>query len=208
MDQGGTVLATLASLVATYGYIMVALCILLESAGIPVPGETALVLAAAAAGGGHLRIELVMATAAVASAAGGSMGYWIGRRGGRTFIERHGHWIHIDAPKLDRLERFFARHGTKAVFFGRFVAVLRTYAPLFAGISRMPHPTFIIYNTVGAITWAIVFGLIGFLFGQNLAIVEQLTVDFWGAVLAVAVVTIVVVLIHRWRRSRATLLVK
>src|SRR3954449_3542824 len=138
--------AMVTSLIERYGYIIVVLLIILESMGIPVPAETALLFAAAYAGTGHLHLSLVIGTAAIAAIVGDTGGYWIGRRGGRPFLVRYGRWLHLNTRRIDQIGQFFARHGPKAVFFGRFVGVLRTYVALFAGISHMPYLTFSLYN--------------------------------------------------------------
>jgi membrane protein DedA with SNARE-associated domain len=164
---------TLLYWVEAYGLPIVGLAVLPESAGVPIPGETALLLAAAAAGAGRLSLWAVVAVAAVAAIVGDAGGYWLGRRGGRPFLERHGRWLHLDRATFDRLETFFRRHGPKAVFFGRFVGVLRTYTALFAGVSRMPYGTFTLFNAAGGVVWAGLFGGLGYLFGQQLAAVER-----------------------------------
>lgn len=102
-------LEALTQLFATYGLLIIALCVLLESAGMPIPGETALLVAAAAAGAGRLPLGAVSAVAAGAAIVGDAGGYWLGRRGGRPFVERHGHWLRLDRAKLERLDAFFTR---------------------------------------------------------------------------------------------------
>lgn len=201
-------LNTLTQLVATYGYLVVGLFIVLESAGVPLPAETVLLVAAAAAGAGHLRLGILIAVAAGAAIVGDAGGYWLGRRGGRAFLERYGQWLHLDPQKLDRLETFFARHGPKAVFFGRFVGILRTYAALFAGISRMPYGTFTLFNALGGVLWASLFGFLGYVFGQNLAMVEQVVRDFGWALLGVVLLLGLVVFLWRWLATHQTLLIE
>lgn len=189
--------ATVTHLIATYGYAIVALFVFLECVGIPLPAETTLLVAGAYAGAGHLQIGLLIGVAAVAAIVGDALGYWIGRRGGRPFLERHGRWIHLNDKRLDRIQGFFTRHGSRTVFFGRFVGVLRTYVALFAGISRMPYPTFALYNSLGGITWAIVFGTLGFVFGQNLSMVERVMRDIgWALIVAVG---LIVLAVAAWR---------
>lgn len=199
-------LETLTQLFAAYGLLIVALCVLLESAGLPIPGETALLVAAAAAGAGRLPILDVIAVAAGAAIVGDAGGYWVGRRGGRPLLERHGHWLRLDRPKLERLEAFFARQGPKAVFFGRFVGVLRTYAALFAGISRMPYGTFTLYNASGGIVWAALFGILGYAFGQNLATVERIVGAIGGALLLGLGLVAGAALLWRWAATHQALL--
>ena len=189
---------TLTRLVASYGYLVVGMFILLESAGVPLPGETALLVAAASAGAGQLRIGVVIGVAAVAAIIGDAGGYWLGRLGGRPFIERYGRWVHLDARKLERIEAFFTCHGPKTVFFGRFIGVLRTYSALFAGLSRMPYPTFTLYNALGGVIWATGFGLLGYVFGRNLAQVERWAQLFGWSVLALVVLVGMMVLLWRW----------
>jgi len=191
-------LDTLSQLIATYGYIIVAGFILLESAGLPLPGETALLLAAASAGAGRLSIIGVIGTAAVAAIVGDTIGYVIGRRGGRPFLQRYGRYLRLDETTFDRIEAFFAKHGPKTVFFGRFIGVLRTYSALFAGISQMPYPTFLLYNASGGVIWATVFGLLGYVFGQNLDVVERVARDVGWVVLGIILLLVVTLLAWRW----------
>ena len=198
-------MTTLSSLIATYGYIIVAICIMLESAGLPFPGETALLLAAAAAGTGQLSLPIVIAVAAVAAIVGDAGGYWLGRRGGRPLLERYGRILRMDAAKLARIEAFFDTHGAKTVFFGRFIGVLRTYAALFAGISGMPYGRFTLYNGLGGIIWATLFGLLGYVFGRNLDVVERIARQVGWAIGGVLIVLVLAYLTWRWiARHQAT----
>ncbi len=200
-------LDTLTQLVGTYGPLIVGLFVLLESAGLPLPGETALLVAAAAAGAQHRSIGVVIAVAAGAAIVGDAGGYWLGRRGGRPVLEHYGAWLRLDATKLERLEAFFSRHGPKAVFFGRFVGVLRTYTALFAGISRMPYGTFTVFNALGGITWATLFGGVGYAFGQYLGVVERVArLVGWALLLGLGLVG-TGVLGWRWIGSHQALVV-
>jgi undecaprenyl-diphosphatase len=165
--------ATLTSLLASSGYVVLFLLVALESLGIPLPGETALVTAAAFAAAGHLSIYGVVTIAAVAAIVGDNGGYWIGRAGGLRFVRRYGRRLHIRDTEIARAHAFFARHGAKTVFFGRFIALLRTWAAVLAGISAMPYGVFMVYNALGGIVWAVLFGTLGYLFGQNLPMLEH-----------------------------------
>jgi len=158
---------------ATYGYAVVFVLVALESVGIPLPGETALLTAAAFAAQGHLSLLGVIGTAAAAAILGDNGGYWLGRRGGEALIVRFGGVFGVRAETLDRVRRFFARHGAKTVFLGRFVALLRTWTALFAGVARMPYARFTAYNALGGVTWAVVFGMLGYWFGRSLPAVER-----------------------------------
>ena len=187
-------------LLRTYGYGLLFLVVALESLGVPVPGETALVAAAALAARGHMKIALVVAVAAAAAIIGDASGYWIGRRGGIAFVRRFGKFVRMDDAKLAHVRRFFERHGAKTVFFGRFIALLRTWAALFAGMGEMPYGQFTLYNASGGIVWAAVFGTVGYLFGRNLERLQNIVGDASWALAAVIVAAGVALWI--WRRRR------
>src|SRR6516162_3744874 len=124
----------IAHLVQSYGYYAVFALIALESLGIPLPGESALIAAALYAGTTHhLNIAALAAAAAAAAVISDNAGYWIGKTGGRRLAERYGHYVHLNRAKLKAGRYLFARHGVKVVSFGRFVAVLRTYAAFLTG---------------------------------------------------------------------------
>lgn len=149
-----------------YGYFAVFLLIALESAGIPMPGETALISAAIFAAQGKLNIELVIAAAAAAAIVGDNAGYWVGREFGFPLIYRYGHWVRLDEGRLKIAQYLFVRHGGKIVFFGRFVALLRAFAAFLAGVNHLPWPRFLVFNALGAIVWATLFGFGGFWLGR------------------------------------------
>lgn len=125
-----------------------------ESAGVPVPGETALVAAGLLAGSGQLALPAVIAVGTVAAVLGDNLGYWFGRRGGRALLLRDGRFARHRRKAVARTERFFERHGPKAVFLGRWVSGVRIVAALTAGAGRMPWRTFLLYNATGALAWA------------------------------------------------------
>lgn len=160
------------ALLTQYGLLILAILIVLESAGLPLPGETMLLLAAAAAAQGVLPIGAVIAVAALAAIVGDSLGYWIGHRYGLALLTRYGRWLRITPAHLEYAQTFFQRHGPKTVLLGRFVAVLRVLAAVLAGVSRMPYGVFLAYNALGGIAWAAVIGFLGFQFGNQLPVVE------------------------------------
>ena len=163
---------TLIQLLHSYGYGFLFLMICLESMGIPLPGEAALVTAAAFAAQGDLSITWVIVTAAAAAIIGDGCGYWIGRKGGLPLVHRYGRYIRVDEAEIAQAHHFFQRYGARTVFFGRFVALLRTWAAVLAGISSMPYAEFTLYNALGGVTWAAVFGYLGYTFGHNLPHLE------------------------------------
>lgn len=150
---------------AHLGYLGLAAVVGVESAGVPLPGETALIAAAVLANGGGLQIELVIAVAALAAIIGDNVGYLIGRRGGRALVLGRGPWKARREVLIDRGERFFERHGPKAVFLGRWVSVLRIAAAWLAGVHRMRWRTFVFWNALGAIAWATSIGLLAYFLG-------------------------------------------
>jgi membrane protein DedA with SNARE-associated domain len=115
---------------------------------------------------------------------GDTLGYWIGRRGGRALVLRLTGKLRIKTEHLEKAERFFDRHGGKAVFFGRSVSYLRVLTALLAGVSRMRYARFLVFNALGGIAWAAVFGCAGFYFGKNLGFLEERIHEIaWGLLL-------------------------
>src|ERR1700761_4903601 len=152
--------------VATYGYFAVFLIVAMESAGIPMPGETVLVTAAIFAASGTLAIYWVIAAGAAGAILGDNCGYWIGRELGFPLIYRFGHYIRLDEKRLKVGQYLFLRHGGKIVFFGRFVALLRAFAAFLAGVNRYNWEAFFLFNAAGGIVWASIFGAGGYLLGR------------------------------------------
>lgn len=194
--------STLTNLLHTYGYPLVGLFVGIESSGIPFPGETMLVTAAVYAGTGHLSILWVIVAGAVGAIVGDNLGFTVGRTGGRPLVLRYGRYVRVKPEHLERAERFFEVHGDKTVFLGRFVAVLRAWAALLAGINRMPWSKFLVYNAAGGIVWATIYGLLGYTLGHNLPLLDKVlrilgTAGVVGAVL-VAVIAYIV-----WKRRNA-----
>jgi membrane protein DedA with SNARE-associated domain len=158
-------LDSLHEVVAHYGYFAVFALVALESAGVPMPGETALVSAAVFAGQGTLNLEGVIAAAAAAAIFGDNLGYWVGREFGFPLIYRYGHLVRLDEGRLKVAQYLFLRHGGKIVFFGRFVAILRAFAAFLAGVNRLPWPSFLLFNALGGVVWACLFGIGGYSLG-------------------------------------------
>jgi membrane protein DedA with SNARE-associated domain len=160
-------LARVTHLLVTYGLVVLFLAVAVESAGVPIPGETALVTAAvyASTNQHHFSITWVIVVAAAGAIIGDNVGYTLGRIGGRRLVER----IEPLRKALPRGEKFFDRHGGKTVFFGRFVAILRFTAAWVAGLGRMPWWRFLFWNATGGIAWATAVGLVAFYGGKTAA---------------------------------------
>jgi membrane protein DedA with SNARE-associated domain len=153
----------------SYGYLVVFLLVMVESIGIPVPGETALIAAALYAGSTHkLEIWGVIAAATAGAIIGDNIGFSIGRYGGAKLLLRHGHRIRLNEGRLKIGIWLFRRHGGKVVFWGRFVSILRTYAAFLAGTNQMAWPRFLFFNAAGGVVWATTFGIAYYVFGSAL----------------------------------------
>jgi membrane protein DedA with SNARE-associated domain len=152
--------------IAHYGYWAVPLLIMLECVGLPVPGETVLVSAAIYAGTTHqMNIEGVVVVAGLGAILGGVAGYLIGRELGYPLLLRYGPRVGLTEGRFKLGRYLFVRHGGKVVFFGRFVALLRVLAALLAGATRMTWLRFLLFNALGGIAWAALFGFGGYALG-------------------------------------------
>jgi membrane protein DedA with SNARE-associated domain len=158
-------------LLLSYGLILLFAAVAIESAGVPIPGETALITAAilATPQQHHYSIVAVIAVGAAGAIVGDNVGYVLGRTGGRALIERWGPIERYAAKVLPPAERFFQKHGAKTVFFGRFVAFLRVTSAWLAGISQMPWWRFLVWNAAGGIIWAGAVSLLAYQFGKSAA---------------------------------------
>ncbi len=194
----------LTQLVATYGVWAVLFFVAIESMGVPVPGETILLVAAVYAGATHqLSIALVIAAAAAGAVAGDNLGYLIGRQGGERLLRRVGPALRLTAGRLTLVRYLFRRHGGKAVFFGRFVAVLRVFAAFLAGVAHMPWRRFALANAAGGIVWATLMGLLGYGLGASVAGPLGSIGLALGAVIVVAGVVVLRRNEGQWEREAA-----
>ena len=186
-------------LLLDYGLVLLFVLVALESTGVPLPGETALIAASVLASQGHYSIVAVIVVAAAGAIVGDNAGYWIGRKGGRALLRRIPYLRDYFARILPPAERFFERHGAKAVFFGRFVSILRVTAAWLAGISHMPWWRFLFWNAAGGVVWATAFGVVAYYSGRAAADAINHYGLYAGIGLAVLIV-IAIVGIHFWRR--------
>ncbi len=171
-----------------HGLPLLSVVVMIESFGIPLPGETALIAFAVLASQGHYRIEWVIVAAAAGAIVGDNLGYWlIGRLGGRALFRRW-RWLSTYADRvLPRAEALMDRHGGKTVFLGRFVSVLRYTVAWIAGLSRMRWWRFLFWNAAGGITWATAVGLIAYYSGRAAADAIQRYGLYAAAAVAVAI---------------------
>jgi membrane protein DedA with SNARE-associated domain len=184
-----------------YGYWAIFLGILLENLGIPLPGETVTLVGGFLAGSNELNYWLVLGDAVAGAVIGGTCGYWIGRLGGWSFLLQIGKIFRISEEKLLNIKAQFSENATKAVFFGRFFALLRIFAAPLAGIADMSFRKFFVYNLAGASAWASVMVTLAFFAGRVVSL-EQLV--SWVSQFAIAAFLILVALIvvPIWLESR------
>jgi membrane-associated protein len=182
-------------LVTSAGYPLLFVLVMSEAAGVPIPGETALIAAAVLASQGKLEIVLVIALAAAGAIVGDNIGYAIGRKGGRWLLERPGLFHRQRLEVLRVGEPFFKTHGPKAVYFGRFLLGLRVWASWLAGATRMRWRSFALWNALGGISWATAVGLIAYLLGHS----ASHAIEAFGVYGLVAVLLAIVsaVVLHR-----------
>jgi membrane protein DedA with SNARE-associated domain len=175
-----------------HGLPLLFAAVAIESFGIPVPGETALIAFGVLASQGHYSIAIVIAVAAAGAIIGDNLGFWlIGRKGGRVLLERSA-WLERRTRRvLPRAEALIDRYGGRAVFFGRFVSVLRETIAWVAGLVGMSWPRFLFWNAFGGIVWATAVGLVAYLGGKALADTVS-RYGLYGAVVIVAAVVLVV----------------
>jgi membrane protein DedA with SNARE-associated domain len=183
---------------SSYGYLVVFLLVMIESIGVPVPGETALVGAALYAGSTHnLEIWLVIAVAIAGAVVGDNIGFSIGRYGGARLLLRHGHKIHLHEARLKIGIWLFRRHGGKVVFWGRFVSILRTWAAFLAGTNHMEWSRFLVFNAAGGAVWATLYGVVYYEFGGALKKLST-TIDVTIGVAGTAILVVFVI----WTRRK------
>lgn len=195
-----SILDLLRNAVVHYGYWAVAVALLLENAGIPVPGETVLLMASFLAFSEHdLQLPWIMVVGTTAATLGDNLGFALGRYGGRSLVTRYQAFFRIQNKTLTRAENLFARFGAVTVFFARFVFGMRIVAGPMAGTLRMPWRKFLVFNFLGAVLWVTVISSAGYVFGQH-----------WGPLsrglrrfdIAVATVAVLVIAVWSWRWRR------
>jgi membrane protein DedA with SNARE-associated domain len=200
-------LNSLAGPLGHYGLWAIALLVLLEDFGIPVPGETVLIAGAIYAGSGRLNVVAVGLVGFAAAVAGDNIGYAIGRFGGRAVVERWGKYVFITPERLDKAEVFFNKHGGKIITIARFVEGLRQANGLIAGIIEMHWLKFVAYNALGAALWVATWVSVGYFAGQHITTIyhDISSYSLYAAIAAVVLLAIWVFLrVRRHRRAKAT----
>ena len=172
-----------------YGYWAVFFGVMLENAGLPIPGETILLIAGYFSSTGEFKIGIVMLIAAVGAVIGDNIGFAIGHHFGRNFILKVGKYFFLTPERFQHMENYFKSHGNKTVLVARFITGLRVFAALLAGASHMKWRIFLFYNVAGAVIWSIVITGLGYIFGQSLPVLVQ-WVGRSGTILLIAAIIV------------------
>jgi len=197
--MGSWLFQVLADHFREWGYWTVPAVLLLENAGVPVPGETVLLFASFLAyDEGELRLPYLILLGIAACTLGDNLGYLLGHRGGRRLLERYQHIFRIRDRTIRRGERLFARHGNVTIFFARFVFGMRIIAGPLAGVLRMPWRQFVIFNFLGASLWVTIVSLVGYFFGSE----WDTLVKVMGRVNLIIAIVVLLVLVFVWHRYR------
>jgi membrane protein DedA with SNARE-associated domain len=196
-----SIIDTIRQFIIDWGYWAVAIGLLLENSGIPVPGETILIIASVLSFNTHeLHLPWIIGVGTVAATIGDNIGYWIGRKGGRPLLERWKKFFRVRDSHIQSAEQLIGKYGSVSIFFARFVAGARIVAGPLAGVLMMEWKRFALFNFLGAITWVSVIATLGYLFGSQLDRLLDLMKDFNWIVLGLVVV---LVLFFWWRRRQA-----
>ena len=193
------ILEPLLNLFKAYGYWIVFFGVMLENAGLPVPGETILLAAGFFASQHHFSVLAVMSIATTGAVMGDNCGYWVGHRVGRRLLVRYGRYVMLTESRFRGMEKYFESHGDKTVLVARFITGFRVFTALFAGATGMRWSKFLLFNVLGAISWAVVMTLLGFFFGKSWNLLEQY---IKGAGLGLAAVLAVAFVVYQILRRR------
>lgn len=193
------VIDTIRHFLLVWGYWAIALGLLLENTGVPVPGETILILASVVAyNHGELQLPWIILVGTIAATAGDNTGYWIGRKGGRSLLERWKRFFRVRSDHILAAEMLIERHGAWAIFFARFVTGARVVAGPLAGVLRMEWKRFVLFNFLGAVVWVSTISGVAYAFGSQLDRLLALMSDFnW-----IVIVIVVGAVLFFWIRSR------
>lgn len=196
------IISTIRQFLVDYGYFAVAIGLLLENAGVPVPGETILILASVLSYNTHeLRLPWIIVVATIAATAGDNLGYWIGRKGGRPLLERWKRFFRVRDEHISSAENLIDRYGAASIFFARFITGVRVIAGPLAGVLRMEWKRFALFNFLGALFWVVIISTVSFAFGSQLDRLLELMSRFnWIVLILVALL----VIYFLWKRRRAS----
>jgi len=183
-----------------WGYPAVFFGVMLENAGIPVPGETILLTAGFLSFKGILNPIFVVLSAFTGAVIGDNIGFFIGYKGGRPLLQRYGNAFYVSRSGLERTERLFERQGGKIIFVARFITGLRVFAAVVAGVGKMQWRRFFFFNVSGAVLWSIIITLVGFYFGQGRETISSYFKYLDETILSAVAVAVVIYLVSQWMK--------
>ena len=189
-----------------WSYLVISLAAALESAaflGLLIPGESIMLASGFFAHQGLLELDAVLVVGILGAIVGDNIGYQLGSHLGREWLIRHGTRFGLKSKRLDKAEAFFARHGAKAVFFGRFIGFARALVPFLAGASRMRYRQFIVYNAIGAVLWTLSCALLGYFLGASWRVAGQ-WISRTGLIIGVLLAAAAIGMWIRGRRARSS----
>ncbi|MGH9536057.1 MAG: DedA family protein [Terriglobales bacterium] len=196
--------ATVIHVISTLGYGGILLLVAIESACIPLPSEVILPFSGYLAWTGRFNLAAIAVVGALGSNLGSAVAYWVGSRGGRPWVERHGQWLWLRPQDLDFADRWFRRHGEATVFFSRMLPVARTFIALPAGVARMRLDKFHAYTFLGSLPWCWLLAYIGYRLGEHWRQISGSFHDFDAAVLVLLALCLGAFLWRHWpRKARA-----
>ncbi len=204
--KGQQLLELLLQFFDSYGYYVVFIGAFLENTlfvGLVIPGEVILLLAAFVASQGRFNVAAVAVLAFAGAFIASNIGYLVGRRGGRPFIERYGERLGISRRRIEAAERYFDEHGHHTVFVTRFTAGIKNFVPALAGASRMNYFIFLGYLTAGLIIWVVALSALGFFFGSNFSLLVRIVRAFGWAILIIIALIIGLLIYKRSRRRES-----
>lgn len=191
-------------IVSQYGYPVLFAAVLFMNAGVPLPGHITYLAAAVLSGRGALSLPVVIAVAVGAAIGGAALGYYLGRRGGRSLVDGYGPRVGLTPRRVARMEAFFERHGVKAIVLTRFFVVIRTFGAIFAGVNQVPERRFLCATAGGAVAWGVIFGSAGYIFGERWHVFE----DWFGRIgvagICLTILLATITMLVRRRRATAT----
>lgn len=197
------IIHTIRHFLAHYGYWAVGAGLLLENAGVPVPGETILIVASVMCYDMHrLHLPWIIVVGTIAATVGDNLGYWIGRRGGRPLLERWRHFFRVSHEHIAAGEALIQKYGPLSIFFARFIAGARVVAGPMAGILNMDWPRFALFNFLGAVVWVTTIATLGYMFGSQLPRLLAYMKEFNYGVVAVLAIAAVIFWVRRRRALR------
>ena len=202
--MANSIFQILSEFYARYGYWVIFFGVMLENAGLPLPGETILLFAGFLAFHGKIQLLPAILIAIAGATIGDSLGFWLGRYGGTRLVNRFVRRIPWVAKRYDDAHRLFLKYGQWAVFTARFIAGLRVFAGILAGILLMPYWRFLIFNFTGAVCWAMTIGTIGYMFGSNWVRLAELLAQLnWITLAIVGGGAVALLLLRLVRRKKA-----